>query len=386
MSRVDEVLQQIADAYERRKNGTFNAIPFPFKKLNKVVPGIIPGLHYLMTAGTKVGKSKFSRQVFVIHPYQWAKKYNYKTKIFYFPLEDSADRVLKFLLCNQLLLKYGMEFTPEMLNAYDEHCAINDALMERIMECADDVREMEQDLVIMDTVRTCSGLFKIVYDELMKHGEIEYDIIKSKDGKDMRVPKRFVNKDNTHFIVVLDNLNNIEKEDHHRDQRAAIDEWTEKRTRQWLCNFFGVTVINIQQQAPAQEQQQYTNGGQLIWEKLMPSISGLGDNKATAQTAHIVFGLFSPYRHGILAAPGIPVSLPQMKDFYRHFRVIASNIGESPIDLGIFFDGLTEFFGEMPSDEDGKRKMYDYVKRIEQRRGLVGNSQSDLMGPFAELL
>jgi predicted ATP-dependent serine protease len=72
-SDIQRVLGQIIGNYERRKRGEYNSIPFHIPKLNRVVPGIVPGLHYLITADTKIGKSKFCRQMFILKPAAWAK-------------------------------------------------------------------------------------------------------------------------------------------------------------------------------------------------------------------------------------------------------------------------------------------------------------------------
>jgi hypothetical protein len=117
----------------------------------------------------------------------------------------------------------------------------------------------------------------------------------------------------------------------------------------------------------------------------MPSIAGLGDNKATGQTAHVIMGLFSPYRHHIADGSAFGCNVNIMKDFYRHLRVIASNVGEAPVDIGLFFDGLTEDFSQMPEKKD-LDKLYSYVRALEDRRGLVGNISDDTFAPFAGLI
>jgi hypothetical protein len=386
MDNLDRVYHQIKTNYERRREGKFNAIPFPFGKLNKAVPGIIPGLHYLVTADTKVGKSRFARQTFVMHPYEWAKKNNYEVEILYFPLEDSADRVIKMLICFKMFVKYGIEISVEMLDSMGQEVHLNDVLLSYLDDCKDEIRQMLREITVMDTITSPRGMYNYIQNRLDQNGYVEFEILNEGTGEEQRVPLRYIKKTEKHFIIVVDNLNNITPEAKHSNQRLAIDEWTEFYTRKWLCNFFGCTVVNIQQQAPASAQHQYSNTGQLIVEKLMPSISGLGDNKATAQTAHVIMGLFSPYRHKIGDSSAFGCNVARMKDFYRHLRIIASNIGESPVDMGLFFDGLTEKFAQLPTEREKLEEMYTYITGLEQKRGLVGNIQGNLLGAFADLM
>lgn len=381
---IRRVLGQIVSNYERRKSGKYNSIPFNLPKLNKVIPGIVPGLHYLVTADTKIGKSKFCRQMFILKPAAWAKAKNYNALFIYFPLEDSKDRIIKMLICDHLRVTHGIEMTVEALNSMGEAMTLNDVMIEYIKESEEYILKLLENIIIVDTIRQPSIMYSFIHQHLMKHGEIEYEVIGNEPNQ-IRKPARFINKTGVHIIIVLDNLQNIEQDAKHSTQRAAIDEWTEYHVRTWLCNFFGATVINIQQQAPAATSHQYTNNGQLVVEKLMPSISGLGDNKATAQTAHVVMGLFSPYRHHIADGTTFGCNVNIMKDFYRHLRVIASNVGEAPVDIGMFFDGLTENFSEMPDKKD-LEKLYSYIRALEGKRGLTGNIGDQTFAPFASLL
>jgi hypothetical protein len=383
-SDIQRVLGQIIGNYERRKRGEYNSIPFHIPKLNRVVPGIVPGLHYLITADTKIGKSKFCRQMFILKPAAWAKAKGYKAKFIYLPLEDSKDRVLKMLICDFLRNTHTIEITVEDLSSMGEHLRLNDIMIEYIKESELYIEEIMNDIIIMDTIRQPKLIYRYLHHILMQHGEIEYETIGEGENQ-IKKPARYVNKTGTHFVLVVDNVQNIEQEDKHSTPRAAIDEWTEYYVRTWLCNFFGVTVIDIQQQAPASTSHQYANNGQLIVEKVMPSIAGLGDNKATGQTAHVIMGLFSPYRHHIADGSAFGCNVNIMKDFYRHLRVIASNVGEAPVDIGLFFDGLTEDFSQMPEKKD-LDKLYSYVRALEDRRGLVGNISDDTFAPFAGLI
>ena len=60
--RIQENLRQRAD---RIKDGKINCIPFPFKRFSNEVPGIEQSKYILVSANTKVGKTKITDYMFL---------------------------------------------------------------------------------------------------------------------------------------------------------------------------------------------------------------------------------------------------------------------------------------------------------------------------------
>ena len=58
----------------------------------------------------------------------------------------------------------------------------------------------------------------------------------------------------------------------------------------------GYTFFLTQQQAADSEDQQFNYKGNIVVEKLYPTLANLGDNRTTQRDADIVLGLFSPAR------------------------------------------------------------------------------------------
>ena len=129
--------------------------------------------------------------------------------------------------------------------------------------------------------------------------------------------------------------------------------------RKQITKHFKYVFVGIQQQAADKEKLQFTNTGSSISQKLEPSLDGLGDNKLTARDALVVIGLFAPERYQIPTHLGYDVN--KLKDNYRSLIILKNRIGKPNLKLGLFFDGKTNHFEELPSSVNDAQ--YDNYKR-----------------------
>ena len=56
------------------------------------------------------------------------------------------------------------------------------------------------------------------------------------------------------------------------------------------------------------------------FDKLRPTLDGLGDNKTTQQDANIILGLYSPFRHKISTYEGY--NIVKFKDHIRFLEIL----------------------------------------------------------------
>lgn len=88
------------------------------------------------------------------------------------------------------------------------------------------------------------------------------------------------------------------------------------------------------------------------YDKLKPSLDGLGDNKLTQRDANTIFGLFSPYRHKIREYLGYDIEF--FKDNIRFLEIIGGRDGGSGIISPLYFDGAVDYFKELPNPNNRK--------------------------------
>ena len=81
----DRAIDGLENNRKRRLRGDIIAIPWSFKKLSKIVPGIEKGRYFMITANPKSGKSQLCDFLFVFEPVEWFinnNPKNLKLKIF----------------------------------------------------------------------------------------------------------------------------------------------------------------------------------------------------------------------------------------------------------------------------------------------------------------
>ena len=92
---------------------------------------------------------------------------------------------------------------------------------------------------------------------------------------------------------------------------------------------------------------------------LICRIKSLQDNNVHM----VVIGLFAPVRYEIPAHKQYNIGI--LKDNYRSLSILKTNIGETNIKVGLFFDGASNTFSELPhpiDERDKLEKIYDTLR------------------------
>ena len=352
------------------ESGKPNCIPFPFRRFRQYLPGIMKGIPYLITASSGIGKSQITKYLFLMNTYKFLKEHpesGIKVKIIWFALEESKEMFILSLISNQLKEKFGIAMPAIELLSYKDDPLSEDVAL-KIKDCEKDVEEILSIVDVVDTISNPTGMYKYVRDNhLMKTGTVSKKTIQVySEGtlKSEQIPDKYIPDDeNLWYIVVTDHIGLIEGEKGAEKTHEAMTLWSAKYTRKMLCKFFGCSVANIQQQAADTEKVQFTRDGLSIEQKLEPSLSGLADNKLTQRDHMVVIGLFAPVRYEIPAHKQYNIGI--LKDNYRSLSILKTNIGETNIKVGLFFDGASNTFSELPhpiDERDKLEKIYDNLR------------------------
>lgn len=364
-----ETLIDIRRKKENLENGIVNSIPYPFKSLNKIFPGIVPETQQMLTTVSGAGKSKLARFMYVQEPFNfWINNKSHKDidiKVFYFSLEDSKSQAMKLFIANALYTQKNIRINPMKLDSYFEEDKLDDKILREIESLDPYFETFLSKVEIIDNVRTPNGILNKVRDYMLNpkignHATLNNEIIpreKIKEAIENKVEVKYLsNHPNRVVIVLTDNLQNVEpdKEDG-GSKYAALDRYTRSILRNKLCNYYKTCNAFIQQQNQSKESQQYTNTGASIIEKLYPSLDGLGEFKNSVQTAHVCYGLFNPSRYKIDSYSTDGKSfydINKLGDKFRSIRILKSNFAESNIELTLYFDGMTGDWFQLPRADD----------------------------------
>ena len=365
-AQFNEIIKGIEKNKNTKDSGKEIVLPYPFKRLAQVLPGIEKGQHICVTAGTGISKSKFTRFIYVYSVYEFYKncpQCGIKPKVFLFLLEDSWSKVLKNMICYRLKSHFKMDIALKDLESKGR--ALSDKELEAVKSCEEYFKDMGEIVTIIDYIHNPYGIYKEVRSYLEANGSMEYSERVDEAGKIIKIPKKYTPNDpESHVIVILDNLSNLTKEDQHKNTWEAMSEWTAKYARRLLCKLFNCTVVTIQQQDLESQKLSFSMyQGEAIKAKVKPSVASLGDNKTVSRDYHLIFGLFSPERFNFEEDLGYDITL--LQNNYRNLSILKSNESDVGYEIGLFFNGASETFVELPHPRTQAKELnefYDHIK------------------------
>lgn len=379
MSIYKSVKAQIKKNKQIRLEGGYTCIPFVLlPKLGYVVPGIEQEKYYLVTANSKVGKTKLADFLFVYNPYEFVttKETDIKIKVMYFSLEVSKEEKLSQYYSYRLYKDHGIVISPEKLKSRFENYILEDDI-EKILDSYDAEMERFESMVeIIDTIKNPFGIYKHVRDYAYAHGE-HYDkfgklipkehLMSSdttiRDAANLRIAEYRPHNPQEYVIIVVDHLSLLHTEKG-QDLWTTIFNFSSKYCLAMRDRWKYIPVA-IQQQAADQEKQQFTFKGDSIVAKLRPSPDGLADCKLTQRDVNVMFGLFAPHRYKIENYEGYDID--SLQDNYREFNVMLNRNGSGFINLDLYFNGAANYFKELLPADKMEEKHYKAISSINTR-------------------
>lgn len=364
----DEVLARIEKNKQLRESGKQVCIPYPFKRLTNVLPGIEKGQHIGLTAGTGVAKSKLSRFLFIYSVYEYIKENpecGIKPVIFYFILENSLQEVMDEMICHRLKKAYKIDIDSKILNS--KKAILSNEVLAKIIESREYFKDLGNYLHIIHNVHNPFGIYKEVRAYMRDNGTVHTEKKPNEQGELVDIPVRYEPNDlETHVIVLVDNLNNIQKEKNHESKWVAMKDWTANYARMNLCKFYNCTVITIQQQDLDSQKLTFSSyQGEAIKGKVVPSVATLAENKTTSQDFHLIFGIFHPRLYKFDTDLGYDLDL--LEDSYRNLSILKSNDTGSGFELGLYFNGASETFIELPHPKLEARALNEFYENFRKK-------------------
>lgn len=361
---VKDRIQHYHKNKERIDSSSFNYVPFyGFDRLNKYVPGVVPGVMYKITSHMGVGKTQIAKYLFVYQTMLYALKNNINFKVLYFALEESKEEFIDSLFIHLLKRIHKIEINRFSLTGFS-----NKSLSKDELKAIEDTEKIMANLIsrieVIDNKYTPTKMFNTCKYYANKWGTF----IKDSNGEERYVPH---DKDQI-TLVVTDHISLIDSEfDDKRNvflnDRQSIARWHTHYARRILAKEWNWAVLNIQQQSLESEKQQFTYKGSSIISKILPSLDGLANNKEVGRDDYVVLGLFAPARYGIETYRGFDIENNTPESFgdrFRSLHLLKNRFGSPNKVLPLYFDGRYTYFKEMPVPTDpGIKYFYNLLKK-----------------------
>ena len=368
MGKTGDRIKQLREISKERDSGRLFAIPFYHRhpKLSKIVPGIVKGILYKITAQSGVGKTQLTKDLFCITPLEYLRANpdtNLKVKIFYFALEESEEEFIDSLICNRLATKHGIRVDAIMLRGLKEDYA-NEEILKKIEDCEADVDFYMEHIEVVDSVYNPTGMYKYCRSYSEKVGTHHWEtktFVKNGVATDEKVYSHYVQDDpDLHVICIADHISLIypeyeKKLDKVLSKHEAMAKWSTEYCKKQISKHWGWTVVNVQQQEQSKEKQHYTNTGESVVEKTEPSLDGLANNKELQRDDYVILSVYSPDKFGFNEYHGYDID--RFRDTFRAVKVLKNRIGSPNGYVHFVFDGATNRFVELPRVGEDPEKL-----------------------------
>lgn len=361
----NSIFEDIKKNKALREQGKDISIPFPFNRFSEEIPGIQQGRYIICTANSKVGKTKLTDFLFLYNPFRFISKTktNISIKIFYFSLEMSKEDKVKEALCHFLYTEKGIRISPDKLDSIFKNYIVEDKILKAIEEIKPLMNDFLSNVTFLDHTRNPFGIYKTMRDYAHKNGyyidknsnklNTEW-IEKGFNDEAKKIFKYIPNNPDEFVIVITDHISLLTPENNeslHEAMGRFSSTYSLSMRDRWKY-----IIVNVQQQAAAQEGVENAQANMI-----RPSANGLADNKLCGRDVDMMLGLFSPYRFRRAMWEGYDIT--RLKDSYRELSVILNRRGGS-IMTDLYFDGMTNFFKELPVKEKMTNEIYETLEKL----------------------
>lgn len=375
MGKVEERVEEIKQIKEAKESGKLFCIPFEnYPKLSRSVPGVVPGMIQMVTAGSGVGKTQFAKALYVREPLEYALKHNIKIKIFYFALEESKQEFIDTAICNYISVKCGIRLDLLTLQGYREE-ALDDKTMDLLEEHIPYIEDLLSSVEVVDSIYNPTGIYKYCRDYADKSGTHHFEdrefIKRKKDGEvikeKVKVYSHYTPNDpNEVVIVVTDHMgllaNEKDRGGNILSQHQTMAKWSTDYCLKQITKHWNWAVVNIIQQEQSGEKEQFTFKGDSIQKKTEPSLAGFGNNKEIQRDAKVIIGVYSPDRYGFSDYHGYDIK--KFRDCFRAIKILKNRFGPPNKYHHLLFDGATNRFKELPKPSEGLEKEYKIADKL----------------------
>lgn len=362
----NRLLESIEERAERVTSGKINCIPCPFPRFRNEFPGLEQSQYVIVTANSKIGKSKITDFMFVYNSidYAFKNKDKLRVKVFYFTLELSADfkyyQFISYMLYTRSNGK--IKVSPKDLRSTNANKVLSSEILEILKspDYAEYFAFFNETVIYISDIRNPTGIYKFCKNYAINNGTIHTKKQKivnkvTKAVEEVEIMDYYTQDDPDEYrIIIIDHISLISVEsdmDLHESIVKLSSDYLVK-----LRNDYNYCIVVVQQQAAATESLDNFKAN-----KLEPSTSGLGDCKLTSRDCNILLGLFSPFRHSITTYNGYDIT--KFRDKIRFLQVILNRDGDSNTICPLLFEGAVDYFKELPlpSDVAGMNLVYKYL-------------------------
>jgi len=353
MGLVSRVLDSLEKRRQKVLNGNINCIPLPFPSFRRDFPGIEQGKYYVVSGAGKSGKSQITNFLFLYTPILYA--YNHqeqvRVKIFYFPLEETPEKILLRFMSYLLytLSNHTIRISPKDLQSINADKVVDERVLQLLhsIEYQSILNFFESNVYFM-TERNPTGAWKVVSKYAEEAGTIHRKTIEIENNRtgvkqEKEVFDYYEPKDPNEYVIIIWDHISLTSQESGKSLKESIDKLSEYFMI--FRNKYNYIPVAIQQQnSETISLDAYKHN------KIRPTMNGAADSKSPAKDCSMFLGITNPYSFEVSRYLGFDIT--KLKSYARFFEVVLNREGESNGIIGLYFDGAVNYFTPLPPAVD----------------------------------
>lgn len=352
MTLRERIITSLEKRRKKVQEGGINCLPIPFTRFRQDFPGIEQGLYYLVSGATKSGKTQLTNYLFVYNTvlYYYYNPNKLVAKIFYFPLEETAEaitlRFMAFVLHH--ITKGEIKISPSDLKSTDERKPLPQEILDLMStEAFISIMNCYEQIVTFYDDRNPTGIWKTASNYAKANGTIKTKTIQIKEIDELGV-EHLVNREmfdyyipnnpEEYVFIIVDHVSLLDSE-----RGMTLRETINKLSEYMIIlrnRYHYIPVIVQQQSTETQNLEAFKNN------KIRPTVAGLADSKYTARDCSVMLGITNPHSYELSEYLGYNIRL--LKSKARFVEVVINRNGNANGICPLLFEGAINSFKELP--------------------------------------
>ena len=367
---VHRIIGNLEQRRQRVLNGEINCIPSPLSRFRCDFPGVEQGKFYLVSGSSKGGKTQITSFLFLFNSVLYAYQHPEKADltVFYFPLEETPEAItLRFMSFLLYILSGGkLVVSSTDLKSVDERNPLDESVLKELnSERYQRILDFFETHVHFYQEKNPTGIFLKVKSYAEQHGTTHYKEMKFNrdNGKEetAQVFDYYVPDNPNEYVLIITDHVSLLSTERGGSLKEAIDTFSTYMVT--LRNRYNYTPIVVQQQNIE------TIGLDAFKaNKIRPTLAGLGDTQNTGKDCTVMLGITNPFAFEIPTWDKYDIT--RLRDSARFLEIVLNREGQSNCRVGLYFNGASNYFEELPPPNDKERlnAIYNRIDALEKEK------------------
>ena len=321
MNKSGNAMSFIKERQDRQLNGILTN----FKNFGRILPAWDVNTTTILAGKSGDGKSSWVWEHAVVQVIDFIyKNPNVTSHIYFFSLELKYTELYIKVFATLLYKRFNKVYPREIFIGIGEERLSQEEIDYIEVECKPFMTLLDKHVTIIDLDLTPSGIL-------------------------VEAVSRMQNSTDEYKFVIIDTVNAIGIEPGSTKQES-MKLWNQEYALKKLRNERNCIVINIMQLDNEASKRAFDRNGQSIYEKYLPSLEAMGNDKEASRSASLVLSLFDPSTFDIKVLNGYNVGAFDKK--LRFLYVLKNNFGDKGISFPFVYHGVSNTWLEVTHTPD----------------------------------